>query len=316
MGRHALHAHTRASLTAAEREKAKETSGSKKAILGRDSFKDFDACSLCLRRAIEPRVCTSGHIYCQECVVSNLLEQKKDIKRQNILLERMRAESEQEMAEARAVARERVMKEFETAQTGLGSKAAEGKVSSTGGDKDGNKRGTKRAFELDEDEIERLTNEAIDEASKRMAKEMAEVRKSKLTNYWLPSLTPSAKPDAVLDVKLQTLCQASKPPHPLNLKSLTAVKLATDPNDKTSKGDSAVICPCCRKSITNNVKSYVLKACGDLLCATCVDTLSRKDKACANCSTPVDKKMPFIEVQREGSYGGVEVEKFGLAFQG
>jgi hypothetical protein len=49
---------------------------------------------------------------------------------------------------------------------------------------------------------------------------------------------------------------------------------------------------------------------------TCVDTLSRKDKACANCSTPVDKKMPFIEVQREGSYGGVEVEKFGLAFQG
>ncbi|GAA5886358.1 hypothetical protein JCM16303_002510 [Sporobolomyces ruberrimus] len=316
MGRHALHAHTRASLTAAERERAKETSGSKKAILGRDSFKDFDACSLCLRRAIEPRVCTSGHLYCQECVVSNLLEQKKDIKRQNVLLERMRAESEQEMAEARSVARERVMKEFETAQTGLGSRAAEGKVSSTGQDKDGNKRGTKRAFELDEDEIERLTNEAIDEASKRMAKEMAEVRKTKLTNYWLPSLTPSAKPEAVLDVKLQTLCQASKPPHPLSLKSLTAVKLTTDPADKTSKGDLAVICPCCRKSITNNVKSYVLKACGDLLCVTCVDTLSRKDKACANCSTPVDKKMPYIELQREGSYGGVQVEKFGLAFQG
>lgn len=120
--------------------------------------------------------------------MSNLLEQKKDIKRQNILLERMRAESEQEMAEARAVARERVMKEFETAQTGLGSKAAEGKVSSTGQDQEGGaKRGTKRAFELDEEEIERLTNEAIDEASKRMAKEMAEVRKSKLTNYWLVS---------------------------------------------------------------------------------------------------------------------------------
>lgn len=97
----------------------------------------------------------------------------------------MRADSEQEMAEARATARERVMKEFETAQTGLGSKAAEGKVSSTGQDKNAGPRGTKRAFELDEDEIERLTNEAIDEAAKRMAKEMAEVRKSKLTNYWL-----------------------------------------------------------------------------------------------------------------------------------
>jgi len=124
-------------------------------------------------------------------VVSNLLEQKKDIKRQTITLERMRADSEQEMAEARATARERVMKEFETAQTGLGSKAAEGKVSSTGQDKNAGPRGTKRAFELDEDEIERLTNEAIDEAAKRMAKEMAEVRKSKLTNYWLVRNSPS-----------------------------------------------------------------------------------------------------------------------------
>ncbi|GAA5823111.1 hypothetical protein JCM10212_002675, partial [Sporobolomyces blumeae] len=131
-----------------------------------------------------------------------------------------------------------------------------------------------------------------------------------------PSLTPSAKPDMVLDVKLQTLCQAAKPPHPLNLKTLTTVKMTTDPKDKTSKGDPGVLCPCCRKSITNNVKSYVVRSCGHLLCHTCVDTLSRTDKACATCSTPLDKKNPFIEVKREGAYGGTEVEKFGLAFQG
>ncbi|GAA5820745.1 hypothetical protein JCM10212_006731, partial [Sporobolomyces blumeae] len=196
MGRHALHAHTRASLTAAEREKAKEVNGTKKAILGRESFKDFDACSLCLRRAVEPRMCSEGHLYCQECIVTNLLSQKKDIKRQQVLLERMRADSEAEMAEARAVARERVVREFESAQTGLGSKGAKGKVSETGpqqpsqgsaqdrGD-DEAPRGKKRAFELDEDEIDRLTEEAIDEAGKRMAREMAEVRKTKLTNYWL-----------------------------------------------------------------------------------------------------------------------------------
>lgn len=131
----------------------------------------------------------------------------------------MRADSEQEMAEARATARERVMKEFETAQTGLGSKAAEGKVSSTGQDKNAGPRGTKRAFELDEDEIERLTNEAIDEAAKRMAKEMAEVRKSKLTNYWLvrtsspfpclESLSPPTSLRSLLSHQVQNLMLSS-----------------------------------------------------------------------------------------------------------
>ncbi|GAA5952077.1 hypothetical protein JCM21900_006244 [Sporobolomyces salmonicolor] len=318
MGRHAKHNHTLGYFTAHEREATK--AGTQKGVLGRESMKDFDACSLCLRRARDPRACTEGHVFCQECIVTSLLDQKKDIKRQNILLERMRAESELEMATARAAARERVLKEFETAQSGLGSKSTEGKVSATGADKEGNPRGTKRAFELDEDEIERLTSEAIDEAANRMAKEMAEARKSKLTNYWLPSLTPSAKPDNVLEVKLQTLCQAAKPPHPVSLKTLTTLKFTEDSKDKTSTGEPGIICPCCRKTITNNVKTYALKACGDVLCNICVDTLCRKDKACAHCGTAVDKKHPYIELKREGTGyaagGGVEVQKFDLAFQG
>lgn len=235
----------------------------------------------------------------QECIVTSLLDQKKDIKRQNILLERMRAESELEMATARAAARERVLKEFETAQSGLGSKSTEGKVSATGADKEGNPRGTKRAFELDEDEIERLTSEAIDEAANRMAKEMAEARKSKLTNYWLvsvlvdlslkakrltsaprslllplpPSPTTSSRSSSKLCAKQRSrlillgesvgfllsvqrclsstnrFCNAS-------LKTLTTLKFTEDSKDKTSTGEPVIICPCCRKTITNNVKTY------------------------------------------------------------
>ncbi|GAA5888596.1 hypothetical protein JCM6882_009011 [Rhodosporidiobolus microsporus] len=295
--------------------------GTKRAVLGRESMKNFDACSLCLNRARDPRICPEGHVYCQECILNSLLSQKKDIKRQNVLLERMRAESEAEMASQRAAARERVLREFETAQTSLGSKTTKGKVAATGAkDEHTGPRGTKRTFELDEDELERLTKEATDEALNRTAKEMAEARKAKLPNFWLPSLTPSSTPENVIDVKLQTLCHASKPPHPVSLKTLIEVKFAEEPKDKTKAGDPVVTCPSCRKTITNNVKCYALKACGDVLCGTCVETLSRPDKACAHCGTKVDKKNPFIEIKREGTGyaagGGVEVSKFDLSFQG
>lgn len=53
--------------------------------------------------------------------------------------------------------------------------------------------------------------------------------------------------------------------------------------------------------------------------STCVDTLCRTDKVCAHCTTPVDKKLPYIELKREGTGyaagGGVQVEKFDVAFQ-
>lgn len=140
-------------------------------------LQNFNACSLCLEIARDPRSCLEGHLFCQECIVTSLLKQKSDIKRQNVLLERMRTESEEELAAARAAARERVLREFETTQSGLGSKGIAGKKSSAGkvDEKDDDAaRGTKRKFDLDEDEIERLAKEATDEALARTVAELAE----------------------------------------------------------------------------------------------------------------------------------------------
>ena len=179
-----------ASFTYHERQQAKQVSGTQSGVFGRESMKDFDACSLCLLRARDPRVCSGGHLYCQECIVTNLLSQKKDIKRQSLLLERMRAESEAEMAAARAAARDRVLREFESTQSSLANTSAntarDGRQSANGDDEARVAlRGTKRSFQLDEDEIERLTNQATDEALRKTTHEMAEARKAKLPNYWL-----------------------------------------------------------------------------------------------------------------------------------
>lgn len=180
-----------ASFTYHERQQAKQVSGTQSGVFGRESMKDFDACSLCLLRARDPRSCSEGHLYCQECIITNLLSQKRDIKRQSLLLERMRAESEAEMAAARAAARDRVLREFESTQSSLANTssantARDGKQSAN--TDDGARvalRGTKRSFQLDEDEIERLTNQATDEALRKTTHEMAEARKAKLPNYWL-----------------------------------------------------------------------------------------------------------------------------------
>jgi nitric oxide synthase-interacting protein len=50
----------------------------------------------------------------------------------------------------------------------------------------------------------------------------AEALKAKLPDFWLPSLTPDAKAAVadIKDIKLQTMCHAGEPRHPLRYLSL------------------------------------------------------------------------------------------------
>ncbi|KDE05618.1 hypothetical protein MVLG_03990 [Microbotryum lychnidis-dioicae p1A1 Lamole] len=328
MVRHAKNNTNASSFTYAERQMLKD--GSKRERLGRDAMKNFNACSLCLQVARDPKTCDEGHLYCHECILSALVAQKKDMQRQQAILESIRREAQVEMKNAREAARQRVVDEFESSQNGLGSGLIDGKAKRrTGGanaelGKAGEKRNT-GAFELDENEVEKLAEEATVEALNRTARELAEQSKAKLPNFWLPSLTPSATPDSVLDVKLQTLCHATKPPHPVSLKTLTNVQFEVDASD-SAKG-VACICPVCRKSLTNNVKAYVVRSCGHVVCGTCMETLCIPDRQCAHCgtsTTPSEKKKKvgpaFIELRREGTGfaagGQAEATKYDLPFQG
>ncbi|SGZ26063.1 BQ5605_C024g09826 [Microbotryum silenes-dioicae] len=354
MVRHAKNNTNASSFTYAERQMLKD--GSKRERLGRDAMKNFNACSLCLQVARDPKTCDEGHLYCHECILSALVAQKKDMQRQQAILESIRREAQVEMKNAREAARQRVVDEFESSQNGLGSGLIDGKAKRRTGRANAElgKAGEKRnagAFELDENEVEKLAEEATVEALNRTARELAEQSKAKLPNFWLvsvlsvafaakevfganlfpsvtalqPSLTPSATPDSVLDVKLQTLCHATKPPHPVSLKTLTNVQFAVDASD-SAKG-VACICPVCRKSLTNNVKAYVVRSCGHVVCGTCMETLCIPDRQCAHCgtsTTPSEKKKKagpaFIELRREGTGfaagGQAEATKYDLPFQG
>ena len=49
--------------------------------LGSESQKNFEMCSLCLSLIKNPVCCLKGHMFCKECILENLLFQKKQIKK-------------------------------------------------------------------------------------------------------------------------------------------------------------------------------------------------------------------------------------------
>ncbi|KAH9973995.1 hypothetical protein BGW80DRAFT_1304702 [Lactifluus volemus] len=312
-------------------ERKKLEYGTKGQRLGNESMRRFDACALCLQRARDPVACQEGHLFCKECAYTDLLAQKKDIKRQKERLEALKKEAEQEKVRAKEAARERVLAEFEKGQLGLAAVAA---VTTTGTEVQG--RGTKRKFAFDSTAAEKVAQEAEEAALRQIEREQAAALRSKLPDFWLPSLTPtytsSGPPSSLADVKLQTTCRGGNPPHPIVLKNLIPVNFSsqpgssrtlsqpTDDSASKSKGEgNDVMCPSCQKGLSNSVRIYVMKPCSHVTCKTCTDTLVRPANQCVVCDKPL-AEGDILELKREGTgYAGggmAETRKKGVAFQG
>jgi len=294
----------------------------------------FDACALCLQRARDPVACQDGHLFCKECAYTDLLAQKKDIKRQKERLEALKKEAEQEKARAKEAARERVLADFEKGQLGL---TAVSSVTTSGAELAG--RGTKRKFAFDSTAAEKLAQEAEEAALRQIEREQAAALRSKLPDFWLPSLTPtytsSGPPSSLADVKVQTTCRGGNPPHPIALKTLIPVNFTLLPQssqsqskDSTPADDGASklkdeerdpMCPSCKKALSNSLRIYVMKGCSHVTCKTCTDTLVRPGNQCVVCDKLLAER-DILELKREGtgyaSGGMAETKKQGVAFQG
>ena len=92
MSRHAKNNTASSCFTAHEKQQLKY--GTVKQRLGKESFRDFNCCSLCLKIVTDPHACHKGHLYCKECIFQNLLTQKKAIKRLNQLYEQQEQEQQ------------------------------------------------------------------------------------------------------------------------------------------------------------------------------------------------------------------------------
>jgi len=157
--------------TSHERSLLKSSWGSQATRLSRDSFLPFASCRLCLQIARDPVACAAnGDIFCRECIVSNLLAQRKEIMRLEKEQERQRLEGEEQARDRAEEEKERAVNEFEKVMMGL--EGGSQKKPTVNLDKDREEsitesRGVKRKFELNEEEM--LKNAKEERAKARKA---------------------------------------------------------------------------------------------------------------------------------------------------
>ncbi|KAI9782358.1 MAG: hypothetical protein M1839_005231 [Geoglossum umbratile] len=271
--------------TSHERTLLKATWGSQATRLTRDSFLPFSSCRLCLLPSRSPVACAAnGDIFCRECIMNNLLAQRKEIKRLGKDSEKQRIDEEEELQRAEEEARVRAVEEFEKVQIGLEGKVSGGTnkkgIGSEGGVADdessGEPRGRKRRFELDEEELLRIARDERTKAKRTIQDEKTEASKSQLPSFWVPSLTPSSNTSNTLHTvtkltKLAPVCPASSEDnsHKLSLKTLVTVNFTEEKDDKT--GETTRVCPSCKKVLSNSLKAMLAKPCGHVVCKPCVD---------------------------------------------
>lgn len=80
MARHSRNNTANSVFTYAEKRMLDKDYGVRKARIGQDSQRDFSQCHLCLNIATEPVSCLKGHLFCRDCIMNNMLEQKKNIR--------------------------------------------------------------------------------------------------------------------------------------------------------------------------------------------------------------------------------------------
>lgn len=189
--------------TSYERNLLRSTWGTKRSVIGRDSFLPFASCRLCLQPARAPVVaCASnGDLFCRECAINDLLAQRQEIKR----LERDREEARRRIKEDEErmleEARRKELRDFEMVSMGLAGNGRKRKAGEEGGSQeqeralaafkarevevDGKRR---KVFELDEKEMVRVAREEEERLKEEIKREKvchAVFRNSEICGVWI-----------------------------------------------------------------------------------------------------------------------------------
>jgi nitric oxide synthase-interacting protein len=220
--------------------------------------------------------------------MSNLLAQRKEIKRLEKVASRRLEEEEEQRARDEEETRQKAVAEFEAVQMGLEVKIGRGgKVIGREKGKvlieqdagsEPSSRAQKRKFEIDEDELKRIALEERSRA-KLALEEEKQAAKPHLPSFWVPGKTPDQNYAREDTTKQNPTCPASSSasPHALSLKTLVSVHFNKEKSSQTDKDKAAVTCPSCNKTLTNSTKAMLAIPCGHVLCKPCVDRFMKPD---------------------------------------
>lgn len=289
MVRHSKNNTNSAQFTYAERSIAKKAwGGTSTAELGSTAQRPWSSCVLCLSPAQRPTVDSDGHIFCRECVLSDLVAQKEELERIHKALQTLhdrRADREKVLTQQ---AHDRLVRDFEarqdltrTSYTSTTSGGTAGTKRKALDDVDAATPDTATGAIGDASRSSAVATQASEQVKAQLEQEEQDAKKSQLPSFWLPSLTPSQQQDA-LEVGLwdengvptKPMCRAGKP-HPLNVKQLTFLNFWKPSNFKAEEEPTPLgsACPTCQAAFNQTSHAYVLRTCGHVVCRTCVHTL-------------------------------------------
>ncbi|KAL4919535.1 hypothetical protein BDW62DRAFT_216945 [Aspergillus aurantiobrunneus] len=253
--------------TSYERSLLRNSWGTQRGVIGRDSFLPFGSCRLCLHPSRSPSVACAhnGDLFCRECAISDLLSQRKEISRLEREKEEARWRIEEEHGREAEEAREREVREFEMVSMGFDDRG-----------RDSKKRKGEVGDEVWESVKKRREVDGGGGGGGEVKEEKGKQSKSKksaLPSFWVPSLTPGTDPNEIAAnkaVKLSPICPGSSGSnqHGYSLKSLVDVHFT---EEAAADGAMVRVCPSCKKTLTNTVKVMLTKPCGHVICKPCVD---------------------------------------------
>ncbi|KAG7222025.1 hypothetical protein INR49_028189 [Caranx melampygus] len=268
-------------------EKKKDTAasgyGTQSIRLGKDAIKDFDCCCLSLQPCQDPVVTPDGYLYEKQAILEYILHQKTEIAKKMKAYEKQKqAQKSSSQLESKSEERERVER-FKTRENSIVSKPINPFTS--GQSKVGEKL--------------RTDSSSAEPSSSAAA---ASTSSQSLPSFWIPSLTPEAKPTLLKKPSKAVLCPMSG--RPIKMNELITVRFT--PLDSSLDRVALLtrqdryVCAVTRDVLANSVPCAVLRPSGAVVTQECVEKLIKKDMM-----DPVtgDKLMDrdIIPLQRGGT---------------
>uniref|UniRef100_A0A3Q0SGT3 Nitric oxide synthase-interacting protein n=1 Tax=Amphilophus citrinellus TaxID=61819 RepID=A0A3Q0SGT3_AMPCI len=266
-------------------EKRKDTAasgyGTQRVRLGRDAVKDFDCCCLSLQPCRDPVVTPDGYLYEKQVILEYILHQKTEIAKKMKAYEKQKqALRSNSQLESKSEERERVER-FKTKESSIVSKPINPFTSGNAGSETGG------------------TQSSPGESSS--AGTPASSSQS-LPSFWIPSLTPEAKPTTLKKPSKTVLCPMSG--KPIKMNELITVRFTPlDPSlDRVAllTRQDRYVCAVTKDVLGNSVPSAVLKPSGAVVTQECVEKLIRKDMADPLTGDKLSEK-DIIPLQRGGT---------------
>ncbi|KAM4531531.1 nitric oxide synthase-interacting protein isoform 1-T4 [Odontesthes bonariensis] len=244
-------------------EKRKDTAasgyGTQSIRLGKDAIKDFDCCCLSLQPCRDPVVTPDGYLYEKQAILEYILHQKTEIaKKMKTYEKQKKAQKSSMQVESKSEERQRVER-FKSSENSIVSKPINPFTS--GQNKDGETRRSQSS-----------SGEASTAAS-------AATSSQSLPSFWIPSLTPEAKPTLIKKPSKAVLCPMSGRPIKMN-ELITVCFTPIDPSLQRVallNRQERYVCAVTRDVLGNSVPCSVLRPSGSVVTQECVEKLIKKD---------------------------------------